>query len=204
MGRPQEKETAEDSRKISIWWLKKQGFLNGWISGSMSWTSGWDGSKSSISFSVDTVGGQIRFWYTQTSYWSGEKREMDYTHGIVTTPCHYGGVRYWFRCDLTTNGRYCGRRVGVLYKSPGSWYWGCRHCHRLTYDSRRVSHSNPLYSIMDLEFKCEKLEEQIKRRTWRGRPTRKYRRLLRMYRYMDAYMPYLEAQLSTLKRKIGV
>ena len=33
-----------------------------------------------------------------------------------------------------TNGRVCGRRVGVLYLA-GSKSFGCRHCHNLTYES---------------------------------------------------------------------
>lgn len=188
MGRPQEKEIAEDSRKISIWWLKRNRYLGRCTSGSITWTSGWDGSQSSISISVDTFKGKVRLWYTQTNSWTEEKRFMDYTHGLVTTPCNFGGYRYWFECHLTTNGKYCGRRVGVLYKSPGSWYWGCRHCHRLSYDSQRINYRHPLVALVDLESKFEKLEEQVKRRFWRGRPTRKYKKLLRLDRSLGRYV----------------
>jgi hypothetical protein len=33
------------------------------------------------------------------------------------------------------NGRPCQRRVGKLYLPPGGRYYGCRHCHALTYTS---------------------------------------------------------------------
>ena len=34
---------------------------------------------------------------------------------ITWTNCHFGGRRPWFTCSAHTNGRYCGRRVAVLY-----------------------------------------------------------------------------------------
>lgn len=192
MGRSQEKETAEVSRRISIWWLKKHGFLGGFKSGTMSWTYDHDeSSKSSISIQIDTEDQFIRFIYTQTSYYGDEKREMNYTHGLVSTLCNYGGKRYWFECHLTSNGRYCGRRVGVLYKSPGSWYWGCRHCHRITYESRRINHDNFFCKIINLETRVENLEQLVKRKTWRGKPTKRYKRLLRLYAIYDRYLPSL-------------
>ena len=170
------KDTAEESRGISVSWLKKHDYFIGWRSGTITWTSGWDESKSSIGITVDTEAKTIRFVYTQTS-WDDEKRDMDYSFNLDTTPCHFGGHRYWFICGLSVAGRYCGRRVGVLYKSPGSWYWGCRHCHNLCYDSQKENRRSALFGFIDLELKAEKLEEKIKRRFYAGRPTRKQRRL---------------------------
>ena len=53
---------------------------------------------------------------------------------LIPTPCHFGGVRYWFLCSQ------CGRRVGKLYVPADGWsfIWGCRHCHHLTYEQRRA------------------------------------------------------------------
>jgi len=48
-----------------------------------------------------------------------------------------GGHRWWFTCPITD----CGRRVGVLYLPPGGDFFGCRHCHDLTYRSSQESHS---------------------------------------------------------------
>jgi hypothetical protein len=55
-------------------------------------------------------------------------------------PSHprFGGLRWWFICPLTVNGVACGRRVGKLYLLGR--YYGCRHCHGLTYTSCQESH----------------------------------------------------------------
>lgn len=43
----------------------------------------------------------------------------------TTTPCNYGGMRYWLTCPL------CHGKKGILYLYYGGW--GCRQCHNLTY-----------------------------------------------------------------------
>ena len=43
---------------------------------------------------------------------------------ITWTNCHFGGRRPWFTCSAHTNGRYCGRRVAVLYLTGKSF--ACR------------------------------------------------------------------------------
>jgi hypothetical protein len=48
-------------------------------------------------------------------------------------------VRWWFVCPLSRNGIACHRRVRKLYLSGR--YFGCRHCHRLTYRSSQESDS---------------------------------------------------------------
>jgi hypothetical protein len=53
---------------------------------------------------------------------------------ITWTPCTLGGRRPWFRCEAYSNGRYCGRRVALLYSAGG--FFACRHCHGLAYDSQ--------------------------------------------------------------------
>lgn len=50
---------------------------------------------------------------------------------------HLGGIRWWLTCPLILDGRPCHRRVGTLHLPPGATYFGCRHCHGLTYLSRR-------------------------------------------------------------------
>lgn len=43
---------------------------------------------------------------------------------LLTTPCNYGGERYWFQCPR------CSKRVGVLYLNN---QFSCRTCQSLTY-----------------------------------------------------------------------
>ena len=65
--------------------------------------------------------------------------ELDYSVELVTTLCHLGGKRWWFICPLTRNGIPCGHRVRKLYQRGR--YFGCRHCHDLTYRSTQESDS---------------------------------------------------------------
>lgn len=74
-----------------------------------------------------------------THGYTGEKTDLDYKIQLATTPCHFGGVRYWFICPLAKNGRYCGRRTGTLYLASGGKYFGCRDCYNLSYESRNES-----------------------------------------------------------------
>ncbi|MHC5156034.1 MAG: hypothetical protein ACYSO3_07945, partial [Planctomycetota bacterium] len=59
---------------------------------------------------------------------------------ITTTPCYYGGERYWFLCPAAVDGVLCEDRVGKLYLPPGAQVFGCRQCHGLTYESCQQSH----------------------------------------------------------------
>jgi hypothetical protein len=54
---------------------------------------------------------------------------------ITWTACHLGGRRPWFICSACSRGRYCGRRVAVLY-GAGELF-ACRHCYGLVYASQQ-------------------------------------------------------------------
>jgi hypothetical protein len=108
-------------------------------SGSVTWSRGRTGERlSSIGFSSDCHAdfGWARLDYTITR--TGEK--MDYRVKLTTTPLPWGGLKWWFICPLIVNGASCGRRVGKLYHPPGGRYYGCRHCHKLSYTSAREAH----------------------------------------------------------------
>jgi hypothetical protein len=75
----------------------------------------------------------LRLTYSFTG--KDQTESMGYHVGLTTTRPRFGGLRWWFLCPLLVNGRHCGRRVGKLYLPPGSKYFGCRHCHDLTYQS---------------------------------------------------------------------
>jgi len=133
-----DRNTVEDCKCVEIPWLAQNGYLHGFVSGTITWTSALSG-KSSIGIVVSAFGGlggsYARFNYTQTSSFTGEKTDLDYTIQLATTPCNYGGVRYWFICPLVVNGQACNRRVSKLYLPPGAKYFGCRACYNLTYRS---------------------------------------------------------------------
>jgi len=173
------RNTAEQSRPISIFWLKKQGLLDDdYRAGSIDWTWGFSGEKSSISYAITKNSnntGFMRLRYYQTDRWNGEKTNLDYNIQLASTPCNYGGKRYWFICPLSTNGHYCGRRVGVLYHFGK--YWGCRHCGNIAYSDQAASKR---YRGMVCIPDVDKAEAEVKRMYYRGKPTKKYQRYLDM------------------------
>jgi hypothetical protein len=106
--------------------------------GSLQWRRGEEEKPSSSVSYILTVGngtGTLRLLYQ-----IGEPVErFDYPVRLATTRCHLGGQRWWFLCPLTKNGVACGRRVRKLYRCGK--YFGCRHCHDLTYRSSQESDS---------------------------------------------------------------
>jgi hypothetical protein len=189
------KTEADNIKKIETSFLKKHDYFTGWRSGTITWTNGWSGNKSSVGIEVCTMNDEnyLRIHYTQTDNSSEEKKEFDYKVQLEKTPCHFGGFRYWFRCNLYKRGVYCGRRVGVLYKD-GDWF-GCRHCYELTYSSRNANrgHSHyPLFRVIELEMQAEKLEMKTRNYTYRGRPTKKRQKLERIYRQIGVYYPRIK------------
>jgi hypothetical protein len=136
------RSTVEECKSISTKFLNQYHHFDGGISsGGMNWSR--RGEKTgSIGFTVSTEPGDeyIRFQYTHTDNYSGEKSGLDYRARLTWTPCYYGGRRWWFICPLIINAKVCSRRVGILYLGGGK-YFGCRHCFNLTYESCKESHT---------------------------------------------------------------
>jgi hypothetical protein len=117
--------------------------------GSLTWTNTATGEEvSSCGYEVNTLDlsfSWMRLVYTFTR--TGEK--LDYTIKLETTSPYFEGHRWWFSCPLVVNGKPCDRRVGKLYLPPGGRYYGCRHCHDLTYTSCQESHKfDTLYASL--------------------------------------------------------
>lgn len=174
------KTEADSIIKIESSFLRKHDFFVGFKSATITWGHSGFENKSSVSIGVSTISEYmyLRIYYTQTERCSGVKKVFDYKVPLETTPCNFGGVRYWFRCSLYKGGVYCGRRVGVLYKES-DWF-GCRHCYELTYESRNLSgRYKSLGRIISLP-EIEKLRAEAKRTHYKGKYTKKYLRYLRM------------------------
>ena len=189
------KDTVEDCRSVSIAFLNKHGYFRYYSSksGRIFWTNSFGEETGSIGINVTIMDGQnfVRFYYTVTDRNTGEKTDYDYKVSLTTTPCYFGGVRYWFICPLYRSGVYCGRRVGKLYEAPGAVYFGCRHCYDLSYESRNKSHSGWIGQVgylLTLERQVEKLRSRIKRDFYNGRPTRKFRQLIIKQNRLNAYL----------------
>lgn len=128
--------TVEECKKLSISFLNKNSYFKYKnVSGEIYWGSKFN-NTGSISIVVST---QDNNPYASFSYMKNDAR-IEYRVWLTTTPCYFGGIRWWFICPLEVNGIPCNKRVGTLYLPPHSEYFGCRHCHELTYTSVKENH----------------------------------------------------------------
>jgi hypothetical protein len=171
--------------------LRKDGMLSsGYSSGTRIWSSNRTDKKTIIGVAVDiTDDPYVRLIYSVTDR-EGNKTDYDYQVSLVTTPCNFGGVGYWFGCPD------CGRRVAVLYLALGDVYFRCRHCNNLSYHSRNRC---TLESFGHTSRQIDELRSEIKRWTWRGRPTRKVRRLQALERKMGVLSGPVMARMEKFK-----
>jgi hypothetical protein len=137
-GRQSTRTSVEQCRVLDASRWTREGLLRiGTVqSGLWQWTDADTGQvRSSIGFLVDTFSGRpsLRLTYTFTN--TGER--VDYNVKLQATRPNFGGLRWWFICPLLVNGKPCGRRVQKLFMPSRGRYYGCRHCHDLTYTSRR-------------------------------------------------------------------
>lgn len=119
---------TDDYRQIDIRRWQRDGLL---FPGShINWQWLRNGEKiASIVAKVEA--GYLRLIYNYRAPGSEDWEPLDYPVRLQTTPCHYGGVRYWFTCPAVG----CGRRVAILYL--GGKYFACRDCYQLAYQSQR-------------------------------------------------------------------
>ena len=73
--------------------------------------------------------------YRARSLLAAEWKPIEQRVPIIWTNCHFGGRRPWFNCCARVNGRYCGRRVAVLYAAGA--LFACRSCYDLAYESQQ-------------------------------------------------------------------
>ena len=130
------KDTADSNISIDIRWCARHGYLvpGNWFS--LAWTRNGQ-PTGNISVRVEGAGGRVtRLVLIYRSRRPGQDwQDVSEPVEVTYTPCHYGGQRPWFICPGVVNGRYCGRRVAILY-GP-STYFLCRHCYDLAYQSQR-------------------------------------------------------------------
>ena len=105
-------------------------------SGTITWTQA-DDSTSSVGFFVTTGD---RGPVLTLHYRLNGEADVNIPIRLQSTPTQFKGRRWWFSCPLIVDGVPCERRVGKVYLPPGGRYFGCRHCHDLTYRSSQEAH----------------------------------------------------------------
>jgi hypothetical protein len=178
------RDTTQSHRRIELSWLRKHGYFpsgGGIKSGSIQWSQNGE-QTSSIGISVNTMDDyspKMTFNYRAHQY-GDEWKPMNYSFSLEKIPCRYGGFKWFVRCGLSRGGYYCGKRVRILYSASG--YYGCRGCADLTYESclEGGRFRGGVFGFMSKQWKAEEYLETLPRYFYRGKPTRKYRKYLKM------------------------
>ena len=174
------KDIVEDTRSLDIDWLMREGKYkkgNSYYGRKITWTrsGAWGERKNSISYSIDLTkasGPEMRIYYTTTDRHTEEKKDFDYRILLTTTPCNFGGVRYWFLCP----NQNCRKRVGRLYF--GQKLFLCRQCLNLSYESRNLGGVFKAMGKVISVAGLDKMEAKIKRKYYHGKMTKRYKRFL--------------------------
>jgi hypothetical protein len=125
-GRHSNNPAASQVKRVDIRYMRKQGLLKPAAKGLLSWTSD-DKPTENVGYRIQ---GNTLFLDYNVSARSGEWDTVCLTVPMVSTPCRYGGRRYYFRCP----DQNCNRRCEVLYSK--SKYFLCRKCCRYLYSSQ--------------------------------------------------------------------
>lgn len=185
------KNRVDEVRSIDILDLqRKEVFSKG---AAWSWTSSWSRKGeviASISYRVESGENGpsgLRFMYAITDNETGKKKDYNYIIPVVSTRCNYGGERWWFICPLIVDGRSCRRRCRIVYMPPGAEYFGCRECHRLTYESRQ-RHREKFYEGFEKPYKTAEAaqEELAKARSWQKKE-KIWRKLSRAHAAIESF-----------------
>jgi hypothetical protein len=129
------KDAVEDHCALDVRKLKREGMLDPGYRGSLVW---WQGGREVSSIGLLAEHGRVVLKYRHRRGGLGDEWEdVEQPVYLTWTPCNLGGERPWFVCPGVVSGRYCGRRVAILYSA--GLYFLCRHCYDLTYRSRQAS-----------------------------------------------------------------
>jgi hypothetical protein len=126
------RNTCESCISIDVRRWHREGRLRAGQYFSSLWTRG---GEPSGSIDVRTECDAAVLSYRSRSWGGREWKPIEQRVPITWTACHFGGQRPWFVCAVYSNGRYCGRRVAVLY-GAGELF-ACRRCYGLAYESQQ-------------------------------------------------------------------
>ncbi len=193
------KVKADNLPKLSVFYLKEYGYFDSVVTtGEMPIIC--DDEEVICHIETSTANKDDR--YVHISYDiqqpSGQVQNLSSKIPLLTTPCTAGGFRYWFECIRRNNGKYCGKRVAVLYK--GNDFFGCRHCFDLTYKSRCSRGASGL-GVKNLGL-VGAAQDPRNWRYYRGKSTRRFRRALRMKEKFEKALAIFNAKGNARLKKV--
>jgi hypothetical protein len=181
------KRVVEECVKLTVWMLRKAGLFGTCQYQQFGFLRIPSQQRFRLDVAVDLPKMEIRLAFVNDSSESFS-RGIEHTVELETTPCNFGKKRYWFIC-------LCGRRVGALYLPPRGHYFGCRHCYQLSYRSRNEDRYAALHRL-------DRYRPTVKRLTWRGKPTRKARRLRALEHRSNRALVSIRSSIARLRNSI--
>lgn len=195
------KRTVEESYELSLFRLRQEELLTG-----HPWTWRYDQSTAwtSLRTLVEVLGNSsgitaISVTCTLADALGRQHGPLSQVVRLTSTPCHFGGRRWWFMCP----GPSCQRKVAKLHMPPGRIEYACRHCHGLSYEGRQKHRDGSYESFGRFGLYRRRAEQARSKR-------QKARWLLRLleadertHAYMKAYDARFWKRLDRLKRMDG-
>lgn len=92
---------------------------------------------------------------------------------LTSTPCFFGGKRYWLKCPIKQNGQACNRRIAMAYMREQEV--GCRKCLKLSYKSQMESTGYTFWALDRYLNTLKRVHNKLQARrtkTYLGNPTR--------------------------------
>jgi hypothetical protein len=142
-GRQSGLPATSEAKRVDIRYLRKMGLMYSGRWGSLSWTRGGE-PGGNVTYRIK--GSTFTLDYKVREY-GDEWEPVVLDVPLLTTPCRYGGHRYYFQCP----NQNCRRRCEVLY-SAGK-YFLCRKCCGYLYSSQV---SDPLDRLREAKDKIGK------------------------------------------------
>jgi hypothetical protein len=142
--------TCESCRSIDVRRWDREDMLRAGQYFSCSWTRR---GEPSGSISVRTESDAVVLSYWPRSRGATGSKPIEQRVPITWTACRFGGRRPWLICSGHSDGRYCGRRVAVLYAADE--LFACRRCYGLAYASQQET---PMYRGLAV---AQKIRERL-------------------------------------------
>jgi hypothetical protein len=191
------KDSVEDYTKtIDIKFLKKYWYLDKWIdykSWSLYWKRNWnDNWNIWVEVNKSEFNWFVRVYFTQTSMDWTEKR-LDYQIPLVSTPCNYWWVRWWFLCPCKWN------RCSILYLQS-NWIFASRKTLNLCYDEQKKSKRRRYlsYIMCDNLTKIYAIQQTMKYPVRNWKYTKKAQRILRLRKKVPT-----EEEVKRMNERLG-
>ncbi len=171
------KATTESMRCIFATFLNKHRYFKTgeYQSGSMTWSRNGE-VRQRVSFSVDSSNTSFCLWHNNVEL--GYFKPREYRIRLTTSPCFFGGVRYWFVCPN------CYKRVGTLYFS-GESPLACRTCWNLSYESNNLSGIFKQIGSLKYSYEIEEMYKNLRTPYYKGKMTKRYAKLLKHERRLE-------------------